>query len=222
MKLNIAFDVYGTLIDTNDVFTLLKEIVGEKASEFSTKWREKQLEYSFRRGLMGSYVDFSICTREALNYTCKFYDINLSDESKKNLLEKYKYLSAYSDVEDSMKELKRDKHKIYAFSNGRKSAVSSLLEKANLLSFFDGIVSCNDIQMFKPSPKVYQHLLNEINGLKDNTWLVSSNPFDILGADHFGLSTAWINRNSSVFDPWGVEPNIIVSSLTELKNRIKE
>jgi len=67
MKRVLAFDIYGTLIDTQGVVTLLVDILGdEKAMLFSETWRLKQLEYSYRRGLMKQYKKFSICTEEAL------------------------------------------------------------------------------------------------------------------------------------------------------------
>ena len=52
MAITLAFDVYGTLIDTHGVVSELNNLVQDKAEAFSHKWREKQLEYSFRRGLM--------------------------------------------------------------------------------------------------------------------------------------------------------------------------
>lgn len=70
MAINLAFDVYGTLIDTRGVSDILEKKVGALAPTFMDIWRAKQLEYSFRRGLMNVYVDFSECTRNALNFTC--------------------------------------------------------------------------------------------------------------------------------------------------------
>jgi len=52
MKTTLAFDVYGTLIDTHGVVAALTEMIGKQAQGFSQSWRDKQLEYSFRRGLM--------------------------------------------------------------------------------------------------------------------------------------------------------------------------
>ncbi len=63
MTTTLAFDVYGTLIDPIDVSTKLSEYVGDKASQFALIWRDKQIEYLFRRGLMREYRDFSTCTR---------------------------------------------------------------------------------------------------------------------------------------------------------------
>lgn len=56
----LAFDVYGTLIDTQGVTTELERRLTDasKAGEFAKRWREKQLEYSFRHALMGAYVPF--------------------------------------------------------------------------------------------------------------------------------------------------------------------
>ena len=59
----IAFDVYGTLIDTDGVVYQLREWIGSQADVFSQTWRSKQLEYSFRRGLMRRYENFAVCTR---------------------------------------------------------------------------------------------------------------------------------------------------------------
>lgn len=68
-KKTIAFDAYGTLINVASISSKLHRLVHEKTSAFSSIWRSKQLEYSFRRGLMKNYVDFNICTRQALDYT---------------------------------------------------------------------------------------------------------------------------------------------------------
>jgi len=52
MTITLGFDVYGTLIDTAGVTAALKPFARELAPAFSNLWREKQLEYSFRRGLI--------------------------------------------------------------------------------------------------------------------------------------------------------------------------
>lgn len=41
MATTLAFDVYGTLIDTHGIINALEEHVGDKASEFSRTWRDK-------------------------------------------------------------------------------------------------------------------------------------------------------------------------------------
>ena len=44
MSITLAFDVYGTLIDTQGVVASLQQLVGDQASDCSRTWRDKQLE----------------------------------------------------------------------------------------------------------------------------------------------------------------------------------
>lgn len=48
----LGFDVYGTLIDAAGIAEVLPPYAGDRAGQFSSFWRAKQLEYAFRRGLM--------------------------------------------------------------------------------------------------------------------------------------------------------------------------
>ena len=86
MKYTLAFDVYGTLIDTSGVFNSLDQMIGDKAKLFMNTWRNKQLEYSFRRGLMKKYTDFSVCTKDSLEFCCKMFRTDLTNGQKGALM----------------------------------------------------------------------------------------------------------------------------------------
>ncbi len=158
----LAFDIYGTLIDTHGVVTRLREFVGDRAEDFSRVWREKQLEYSFRRGLMRAYENFGVCTSQSLDYTSAYLDLPLTPDQKAALLAEYRVLPAFADVKGSLVGLKGGGVSLYAFSNGTADAVETLLENAGIRSLFDGVVSVDDRQTFKPDPDVYQHLLDAV------------------------------------------------------------
>ena len=218
----LAFDIYGTLINTHGVVTRLQEFIGDEAQNFSNVWRDKQLEYSFRRGLMGSYQHFGICTSQALDYTDQFLRTSLSEEQKASLLAEYRVLPAFDDVLESLTTLKAAGHKMYGFSNGTADAVEGLLAHAGIRELFDGVVSVDPLQSFKPNPTMYEHMVKVGGASVDDTWLVSSNPFDVIGAVTIGMQAAWVQRSkSTVFDPWGVEPTTVVESLTELDEKLK-
>ena len=217
MSAVLAFDVYGTLIDTHGVVTKLRGFVGEKAEEFSRVWREKQLEYSFRRGLMRSYVTFGVCTSQALDYTCSYLDLRLTADQKAALMVEYRSLPAFDDVKESLVGLKNEGHALYAFSNGTADAVETLLMSAGIRDLFDGVVSVDDKQTFKPNPDVYEHLLSTTTSTVGGAWLISSNPFDVIGAVSYGLRSAWVRRSKeAIFDPWGIDPTFTITSLREL------
>jgi 2-haloacid dehalogenase len=213
----LAFDVYGTLIDTNGVVDLLDKFIGNKAKAFSSTWRNKQLEYSFRRGHMQNYVSFAVCTSQALDYTCLFHKVELNLEQKNELMNIYSVLAAFDDVKEALKKLKEKGFRLFAFSNGKAEAVEKLLIHAGVRELFLDVVSVDDIKTFKPSPGAYAHFLRTAQTNGNEAWLISSNPFDVIGSISAGMKSAWIQRSSeSIFDPWEIQPTITVSSLLEL------
>lgn len=221
MSVTLAFDVYGTLIDTHGVVSKLQELIGSKANDFSQTWREKQLEYSFRRGLMQNYENFAVCTSHALDYTCTYYKAPLTKEQKQELLDSYRSLPAFKDVNDGLARLKAANFRLYAFSNGSADAVETLLVAAGISDFFIGVVSVDDLKSFKPNPAVYSHFLRKAGAAGSGAWLISSNPFDVIGAISAGMHAAWVRRSQeAIFDPWGIEPTITVETLEELSEQI--
>lgn len=220
MKDVLAFDVYGTLIDTHGVVSLLKEIIGQDAKAFSEQWRQKQLEYTFRKGLMDDYQNFAVCTKQALEFTCEVTKQEISDQDKGQLLAAYQTLPSFEDVKAAL-PLLANHFQLFAFSNGATSSVRSLLTNAAIINEFTDIVSTDEIKTFKPNPAVYHHLLQRTNAEPTHCWLISSNPFDVIGAKNVGLKAAWIARSEqAAFDPWGIEPDIIAKDLNELAAKL--
>jgi 2-haloacid dehalogenase len=214
MEITLAFDVYGTLINTHGLLTQLEELVDDKAQAFSNTWREKQLEYSFRRGLMKSYLPFSECTRSALEYACKLHQLDMSAEQKLQLLSLYAELPAFQDTLHGLATLNKDQFRPYAFSNGTEAAVRKLLQTSGTEQYLLGIVSVDDLKSFKPDPAVYDYFLQRSSSVKEQSWLISSNPFDVIGALNFGMKAAWVKRSeSALFDDWEVTPTLVVDSL---------
>ena len=221
MSITLGFDVYGTLIDTQGVVVALQKHVGERAVEFSNLWRTKQLEYAFRRGLMQNYQDFAVCTRNALDYTCLHYDVPLAERERQGLMGVYGVLPAFKDVKEGLSRARAAGFRMFAFSNGRSEAVEELLENAGIREYFLGVVSVDDLKTYKPSPAVYGHFLRRAGALGADAWLVSSNPFDVMGAVSAGMRAAWVRRSpEAIFDPWEIEPSITVPGLEGLAERI--
>ena len=217
----LAFDVFGTLIDTSGVLGTLTGLLDDKARPFMDLWRSKQLEYTFRRGLMNRYVDFSICTSQALDYCCLYFQQPLTAIQKDDLMKAYATLPAFPEVREALRELRQDKHRLYAFSNGSAAMVSALLRNAHLVELFDGVVSVEDVSMFKPSPLVYQNFNHKTQSDKSDTWMISGNAFDVIGAMHYGMRAIWVQRTPQmVFDPWGLEPTATVKDIAALKSAI--
>ena len=223
MQTTLAFDVYGTLIDTNGVVAALQKLINADAETFSQTWRDKQLEYSFRRGLMQNYENFAVCTSQALDYTCAFHNVSLTAEQKAELMGIYHVLPAFDDVKEGLLRLRSAGFRLFAFSNGKADALETLLNNAGIRGLFLGVVSVDNIKSFKPNPGVYSHFLRQAESSGGNAWLISSNPFDVIGAISAGMKSAWVQRSSkAIFDPWGIDPTITVKNLLELGDMIND
>jgi 2-haloacid dehalogenase len=221
MTVALAFDIYGTLIDPHGVVTELQQHVGDGAAEFSRVWREKQLEYTWRRSLMRRYENFGVCTRQALNYADRLLQTGLGDSVKDSLMQAYRLLPAYDDVPASLELLKNEGHRLYPFSNGTEDMVSAVLEHAGIDHYFEDVISVDSLQTFKPDPEVYHHVIQITDVAAENCWLVSSNGFDVIGAVSAGMKAAWLKRfDGIVFDPWEFEPTTVIRGLDELPSRV--
>lgn len=221
MKTTLAFDVYGTLVNPAGMTRHLADDIGASAAPaFVGLWREKQLEYSFRRGLMRNYVNFAVCTADAFEYACQHFRVTIDAARRAELMRLNQHLPPFADAAPALEAL-RGVFRLYAFSNGKVDAVDEVLSNAGLRLYFEGIVSVDDVRSFKPDPAVYNHARRAAGAMTTPFWLISGNPFDIIGARSAGLNAAWIRRtNDVIYDPWGIAPTLTVRALTDLRNTL--
>ena len=218
MALVVGFDVYGTLVDPYAMRQQLAAVVGpELADRAAITGRAKQVDHTFRSALMRRYVDFDTCTRRALEFTLAVLGIDASKNQKLDLLDGYLRLPAFPDAKGCLRVMRQSGARIIAFSQGTERSVRAVLEQAAMLEHFDDVVSADDLHTFKPDPVVNVYLVERGGSEVRQTWLVSANDWDIMGAAFAGLRTAWVRRDPTlIFDLSGVEPDLVVAGLGQL------
>ena len=115
----IIFDAYGTLFDVNSAAEKCRDRIGDKWEGFANFWRTTQLEYTWLRSLMKRHKDFWQITEESLDKSIRTYKIDPS--MKNDLMDLYKALSPYEEVQDVLKKLKEKNFKLAILSNGTPS-----------------------------------------------------------------------------------------------------
>ncbi len=221
MAIGIGIDIYGTLVDPLEMNVHLRPLAGAAAEKLAELWRTKQLEYTFRRASMGKYENFDVCSRQALVFAFESFQIGLSTEDRERLIEQYQSLRPYPDVVSGLQKLKNAGYQAVAFSNGVEATVRNLLRRAEILPHLQGIVSVDDLRTFKPDPRVYFYLAQRLGCPVNHTWLVSSNPFDVIGAKSVGLRAAWIKRKAElVLDPWNIHPDLVARDLNDFAEQL--
>ncbi|MGI8546869.1 MAG: haloacid dehalogenase type II [Gemmatimonadaceae bacterium] len=213
----LAFDMYGTLVDPIRIWKQLEQYIrDEDALHVAEVWRQKQLEYSFRLTVMERYDDFEQVTRKALDYALAAVGRELGEDQKDALMAQYNDLERFPDVEPGLERLKEAGHAMVVFSNGTPTMLEAIMDREQLTPYFEGYVSVNEIKVYKPSPKVYRHVAERLGRPIGEVRLISSNPFDDIGAETAGMQAAWVDRSGGLFDALGPRPEMVVSTLTEL------
>jgi len=77
-------------------------------------------------------------------------------------------------------------------------------------------VSVDEVKVYKPSAKVYRHVAERLGRAVGEVRLISSNPFDVIGAQNAGMLAAWVDRSGGIFDMLGERPEVVVGNLVEL------
>jgi 2-haloacid dehalogenase len=129
---------------------------------------------------------------------------------------RYNHLERFPDVESGLQHLKEMGHTMVVFSNGSPSMLAAIMNSSGLHPYFSGFVSVDEVKVFKPSPKVYRHVAVQLGRPIGEVRLISSNPFDVIGAESAGMQAAWVNRSGGLFDTLGTRPEMVVGTLVEL------
>ncbi len=78
----------------------------------------------------------------------------------------------------------------------------------------------DEVKVYKPSPKVYRHVAERLGRATGDVRLISSNPFDVIGARNAGMQATWIDRSGGLFDTLDARPDMVVGTLIELADRL--
>ncbi len=210
----IIFDAYGTLFDVNSAAEKCKDKIGDKWEGFANFWRTTQLEYTWLRSLMKRHKDFWQITEESLDKSIKTYKIDPS--MKNDLLDLYKALSPYEEVQDVLKKLKEKNFKLAILSNGTPSLLDELVKSNNLENLFDDLFSIEQVGIYKPNSKVYDMPIKKYQIQKNDVAFLSANTWDVSGGGNYGYNSIWVNRNNNIFDNLDFIPKHEIKTLRDL------
>lgn len=143
-------------------------------------------------------------------------------------MDAYDSLSTFPDVNPALDRLAQNSNiESVVFSNGTNTMVSNSVNKSGSLhsSVFKDIVTVDAIRQFKPAPEVYAYLAEKVGktGQESDLWLVSGNPFDVVGARAFGMQAAWVDRAGAGWqDRLGQGPTVVVKDLGEVADAVEK
>jgi 2-haloacid dehalogenase len=211
-----VFDAYGTLFNVSAPVEKLAGTIGEKAPDVAKLWRQKQLEYTWLRSLMGTHADFWHVTRDALDYVLEVYAITepgLADE----LMTLYLKLDAYEEVASALQAIRAKGKRCAILSNGSPSMLESAVRHAGLEKIFEHVLSVEDVGIYKPSRRVYRLAMQRMH-IQDapSICFVSANSWDAQAAAQFGYQVVKVARVPGFDDRIPGKPAAVIADLSKL------
>ena len=247
-KLVLAFDLYGTLLSTASIAKALAKHLGDdEGAAVAATWRTLQLEYTWRLNSMRTlspisptmqtvtptldkYLPFDVVTMRALSHALAAHHHTLEQPQLNHLLQAYDDLDTFPDAAPALAALGQSAtFQCIVFSNGTPGMLAHAMERklAPHAAVFADVVSVDAIRRYKPDPAAYRLLTERVGrvGRAEEVWLVSGNPFDVVGARASGLRAVWVdNQATGWVDNLGGEaegPTVVVESLDQVEHKIE-
>ncbi len=207
------FDAYGTLFDIHSVIEAGRAVTGDPMA-LSLLWRQKQLEYTWLRALMGRYEDFWAVTESALRFALRKLGLTTTDAQIRALMEAYLSLASFPEVKSALERIQG--RPVAILSNGSPKMLEAAVRSSGLGGLVQHVVSVDAVKTYKPAPAVYA-LGSGATGIPAaGTLFVSSNAWDVAGAKAFGYQVCWCNRSKAPAEELGLAPDYVVERLDQI------
>jgi 2-haloacid dehalogenase len=214
-----VFDAYGTMFDVHSPTAKAAQAMGGKAEAVSRLWRQKQLEYTWLRSLMGAHADFWQVTGDALDYALESHGID-DAALRDRLMQLYLTLDAYADVKPALEQLRAKGLKTGILSNGNPRMLEAAVDSAGIADLLDAVLSIEDAGIYKPDARVYQLAVDRFGVRPDEICFVSTNAWDAAAAAHFGFQVAWMNRFGMARERLPGDLRVVITGLDALPSQI--
>jgi 2-haloacid dehalogenase len=208
-----VFDAYGTLFDVHSVIDAGRAITPDPAT-LSATWRQKQLEYTWLRALMGRYEDFWAVTEAALRHSVRRLGLRAGEDDLRRLMDAYLSLACFPEVPAALARLQGRPCAI--LSNGSPRMLAAAVASSGLGRHLQHVLSVDSVKTYKPAPAVYALGPRALGVEAGQLLFVSSNAWDVAGAKAFGYQVAWCNRTGAPAEELGVLPDLVITRLDEL------
>ena len=216
----LTFDCYGTLIDWEEgILRALRgvfEAHGKTSDDSTILTLYADFEANAEQGKYRCYRDV---LAQVVRDFGKHFEFSPSAAESASLAESLPSWRPWPDTVNALRSL-RSRFRLAIISNIDDDLFSAT--RPQLGTQFDHIVTAQQAQAYKPSPKIFRLALRRIGLPPDRILHVGQSIFhDVIPAQSLGLATVWVNRPSKRTGIGAVkaakgQPDLQVSSLAEL------
>lgn len=205
----IVFDVNETVLDIAALDPLFADAFGDKGVR--RMWFAQTLQNAMAATLYGRYRPFDEMARAALEMTARSRGLRLDDARAQRILGGIMTLPAHGDVRDGLTILRDAGFRLAVFSQSPADTLEAQMRHVGLRDFFDHVISADEAQHAKPSPKAYAAAAHRLEHVRPV--LVAAHGWDVAGAMAAGWDAAFVGRHGAALNPLEDPPAIVENDL---------
>ncbi|MGM9987738.1 MAG: pyrophosphatase PpaX [Bacillaceae bacterium] len=212
MKVNtILFDLDGTLIDTNEL--IIQTFLHTLGNYYPEKYKREDVVHFIGPSLRETFTSIDESRADEMIQAYRAYNIEKHDE----------YVTIFETVYDAIAQLKEKGYKLGIVTTKMQPVVNMGLDLTKLTSFFDVVVTLDDVENAKPHPEPIYHALSLLDSQPHQAMMVGDNHHDILAGKNAGVKTAgvaWALKGIDYLQSF--EPDYILHSMHDLITILEE
>lgn len=175
----VLFDFDGTLIDTND---LINKSFFHTFDQFGYSFTKEEILQFNGPPLQKTFTNINPQLAEEMIQTYREHNAKYHDE----------YVTLFPNVIETLDALQQSGFKLAIVSAKMRSGVEQGLEVTNIGSYFDTIVTIDDVANPKPHPESVHKALENLGAMPEQSIMVGDNYHDIKAGNQAGAKTAGV------------------------------
>lgn len=212
----LFFDINETLLDMAQMKHGLAPLLGGN-EDLVDLWFANLLHHSLVDIASNQFHDFINIGAAALVMVAHSKGFSVCEEEALNAIKGHiTKLPAHDDVKPTLLKLQSLNVPLVALSNSSISGLKAQLEFAGISEYFTHILSTEQINTYKPYPKVYRWACDEVGVKCENAMMIAAHGWDVSGAKAVGMQTAFVNRPGKMMYPLGLTPDASLANLSAL------
>jgi 2-haloacid dehalogenase len=208
----VLFDLNGTLTDPAGI--------GEpwRLPELGAEVLDAAVRGAMADALLGAHRPFAEHLRGGLEtrVAARLLDAGRIDAA----VERAAALKPFPDAAEALDLLRDAGRRLAVRTNSGAESGRRTLAAAGLDDRFERILGVDAVRTFKPHPATYRHAVGELRAPAADITMVAAHDWDLAGAAHTGMRTAWIGRGGDRPSPVWPAPGVSADSLLDAARRI--
>lgn len=200
----IIFDFDGTIINTNDlIIKTLKKVAKDKLGENLTKEKISKM--------FGLTIDEQMKMlnkdeyKALVDYYFELYLKRIDSET-----------DLFPGIKALIKTLKEKSYNLYIITNNNTTDTKKALKRLDIYSYFDDIVTMDDVKVGKPDPEGLELLFKNNNLDKRSSYLIGDSPHDIEAGHEFNIETVLVDWSMFELKAFDIKPDYVINTPKDL------